>query len=150
MNPLMKNLEFIQITGVIRFYGDLADDEIEKIRGYQPQLSAIGWRLEFPGTVRREKMLEVMQQADGLLLLSASQAALPSKLFEYLATGLPIGFVSGTASATEKLLSSVPQAVNLKRANECFLTASVAQRWEIPTNYDEASLLKQFRRVAAL
>ena len=113
MEPLLKNLEYILGKGVIRFYGDLSNDEVMCIQSYQRRLAAINWRVEFPGVVPRLEMLEIMQQADGLLLLSASHAALPSKLFEYLAMGLPIGFVADSGSATHSALCNLPQCVYL-------------------------------------
>ena len=48
--------------------------------------------------------------AAGLLLLSVSHAALPSKLFDYMATGLPILAMSPVRSATWNICRQLPQA----------------------------------------
>lgn len=145
MVPLLQNLALHPSKGVIRFYGDLSSEEIVSIQAYQASLASLGWRADFPGTVPRAQMLELMQQADGLLLLSASHAALPSKLFEYVATGLPIGFVAYVGSATEKLLRGVPQAVNLERGDEALLDAAMKRESWVPPQYTEAALAKQFK-----
>lgn len=145
MEPLLKNLAFSTNKGIIRFYGNLSEDEVAHIQTYQPRLSALGWRVEFSGVVPRIQMLEAMQQADGLLLLSASHAALPSKLFEYLATGLPIGFVAEVGSATEKLLRDVPQALDLQQAGVGLLDASMRSACCIPPEYTEAASGKKFK-----
>lgn len=144
MDPLLQNLELKPCKGVIRFYGDLSPDEVASIRAYQSRLSVIGWRVEFPGTVLRAQMLALMQQADGLLLLSASRAVLPSKLFEYVAAGLPIGFVADESSATEKLLRGVPQAVDLQRAGVGLLDMAIKRGSRVPPDYAEAALARQF------
>lgn len=145
MEPLLRNLALAPGKGVIRCYGDLSADEVARIKAYEPRLSAIGWRVEFPGAVPRTQMLEAMQQADGLLLLSASRAALPSKMFEYLATGLPIGFVADAGSATEQVLRDVPQAVDLRLGDMSLLGAEAARDSRTPTQFTEWSLAGQFK-----
>jgi glycosyltransferase involved in cell wall biosynthesis len=145
LNPLLKHLEANSSSGEIRFYGQLSDEEIQRIQVYGPRLSQVGWHLTFPGAVPRSEILEAMRQADGLLLLSASHAALPSKLFEYLATGLPIGFVAEQGSAAELALNPVSQAHNLQsNLSKDFprhLTASI----KIPEEYSEAALAQKFK-----
>lgn len=145
MEPLLKNLAFSPSRGVICCYGDLSSDEVVRIQVYQQRLACMGWHLEFPGVVPREQMLEAMQQADGLLLLSASHAALPSKMFEYLATGLPIGFVADLGSATECVLRDVPQAVDLRLACYGLMDRSVQGFSMVPQQYAEEVLAGQFR-----
>lgn len=147
MDPLVKNLALTPSKGVIRFYGDLSEDEVARIRAYQPRLATLSWRVEFPGAVPRVQMLEAMQKADGLLLLSASHAALPSKLFEYLATGLPIGFVANIGSATEKLLRDVPQAVDMVMAGDSVLAMPLAGRVDVPREYSEEILVDKFKSI---
>lgn len=147
MEPLLNSLALAPSQGVIRFYGDLSEEEVARIQAYQARLAAINWRVEFPGAVPRAQMLEAMQQADGLLLLSASHAALPSKLFEYLATGLPIGFVADVGSATQKLLRGVPQAVNLVLAGDSLLRTDEVERIDVPGEYAEEVLADKFSSI---
>lgn len=113
LEPLLKNLALEPSKGVIRFYGNLTADDISGIQAFQQRFGRIGWRVEFPGTVSRTKMLEIMQQADGLLLLSASHAALPSKLFEYIATCKPVFCVSFYDSATWKVAAGTEQMTSV-------------------------------------
>lgn len=146
MEPLLKNLEFIPIKGVIRFYGDLSNNEVMRIQAYQHRFAAINWRLEFSGIVPRSDMLKIMQQADGLLLLSASYAALPSKLFEYLATGLPIGFVADPGSATHSALCNLPQCIDLVNGTKK-MDFHESFNAVIPDFYSEASLERKFNQI---
>lgn len=145
IKPLLENLSYSRSKGVIRFYGDLADDEIACIQGYQLQLNAIGWRVEFAGSVPRIEMLAALQQADGLLLLSASRAALPSKMFEYLATGLPIGYVADVDSATDKILRKVEMALDIRSESLIDLIKSNRVRsFRPPAEHSETELKKVF------
>lgn len=146
MEPLLRNLRINSTGGVIRFYGDLAADEVARIREFQQDLSDIGWRIEFLGMVPRGQVLDVMRQADGLLLLSASHAALPSKLFEYLSTGLPIGYVADSNSAAAGLLKDVPQAVDLRFSKIGLMDMGLRREKLIPTQYGQSHLAAQFMK----
>lgn len=146
MEPLFKNLELIPGKGVIRFYGDMSSEEVARIQSYQHRLAAINWRIEFLGVVPRFEMLEAMQQADGLLLLSASHAALPSKLFEYLATGLKIGFVAIRGSATHTALCDLPQCIDLSNGTKNIGFLEPVET-EIPESYSENSLERKFMQL---
>lgn len=144
LSPLLKHLEADSNRGEIRFYGQLSEEEIQRIQAYEPRLSQIGWRLTFPGALPRPAMLEAMRQADGLLLLSASHAALPSKLFEYLATGLPIGFVAEEGSAAQEILEIIPQSVDLKKTTNEFFNSRNSSTNTIPEEFHESELKKIF------
>lgn len=153
MEPLLKNLTLAASRGVIRFYGDLSADECASIQAYQPKLAAIDWSVEFPGAVPRAQMLDAMQQADGLLLLSASYAALPCKLFEYIPTGKPLFVVTEKNSATWRICEELPQAVVIGLyahegigAAVDFITKLQTSNVDyfVPTNYAESCLKNQF------
>jgi hypothetical protein len=101
----------------------------------------------------RKDLLALLPQADGLLLLSASYAALPSKLFEYMQTGLPIFAVTERDSATWCLCRTLSQVV-LVDSNQRFehgatknfidvLTGEVL-KLEIPVEYSEQYLSDKF------
>lgn len=148
LKPLLEKLSLQPSKGVIRFYGDLTNEEVASIQTYRPCLTKIGWRAEFLGPLPRKKMLEALQAADGLLLLSASHAALPSKMFEYLATGLPILFIADVGSATEKALRDVPQAVNLQRSNVNLLNELMNNNSrDLPIKYEEKSIMILFKKI---
>lgn len=110
LEPLLKNLANTVKTGVIRLIGSLTKEELAQIAPFEPRFNAIGWQIETHGPMSRYELLEQLPFADGLLLLSASHAALPSKLFEYIPTGLPIFVVTEKWSATWEICKSLPQA----------------------------------------
>lgn len=110
LEPLFANLSLKPVKGVICLLGSLSEDELRLIEMFRLRFSEIGWRLECPGNISRERLLERLMQADGLLLLSASNAAIPSKIFEYIPTGLPIFLVSSKGSAAWRIGEKLPQA----------------------------------------
>ena len=110
LEPLLRNLANTSKTGVVRLIGALTKEELAQIAPFEPRFRAIGWQIETPGAIPRAELLELLPKTDGLLLLSASYAALPSKIFEYIPTGLPIFVVTEKGSATWKICESLPQA----------------------------------------
>jgi hypothetical protein len=68
-----------------------------------------GGQLEVVDAVPRREMMRIPHEVDGLLLPSASLAAIPSKLFEYLPTGKPILAVTKGGSAIWRIGERVPQ-----------------------------------------
>jgi len=150
MEPLLKNLTNTHYKGVIRFYGDLSEQEVVRLEDYQPRFNSINWRVEFHGSLPRAKMLDVMQNSDGLLLLSASHAALPSKMFEYLATGLPIGYVAEVGCATEKLLKKIKSSINLESESlSGILEPDTFHGCIAPVEYSEPVLKRKFKEIYA-
>lgn len=107
IEPLIDNIRLTPSKGVIRFYGDLSVDELCRINSYCGEFSAMNWRFDFPGPVSRAEMLEIMHSADGFLLLSAAHAALPSKMFEYIAFCKPIFVVTYKNSAVDRLCRNI-------------------------------------------
>jgi hypothetical protein len=100
LEPLLSTLTRQPAAGVIKLLGALTIEELELIEPYKPRFETIGWRIDCPGSMPRAELLKLLPQADGLLLLCASQAAIPSKLFEYIPTGKPIFAVTEKDSAT--------------------------------------------------
>ncbi|MEX1033247.1 MAG: glycosyltransferase [Cellvibrionaceae bacterium] len=146
LDPLLRCLPSQDCKGVIQLYGNLTQNEVSLIERYRSRFSEIGWRLEFPGAVPRSNMLAIMQKADGLLLLSASHAALPSKLFEYLATGRLIFYVTGHDSAANRLLDAIPQAINLMNA-DCYKLDWCNYSMKVPEEYCESFLHTRFKYI---
>lgn len=116
LGPLLQNLSRLPTKGVIRLIGLLSDDELKLIAPFKPQFQKIGWHIECPGSMPRDELLKLLPQADGLLLLSASYAAIPSKLFEYIPAGRPIFVVTEMESAVWKICERLPQ-VHLKKVD---------------------------------
>ena len=117
MDPLIKNLSLTKKSGVIRFYGNLSSEEIHRIKLYKQKLSTMNWRIEFPGSLPRADMLKIMHSADGFLLLSATHAALPSKIFEYIFFCKPIFSVTHEDSAADKLCRIITNCTIHKENN---------------------------------
>lgn len=108
LEPLLLDLSGHPVKGVIRLIGNLSDDELMLIEPFKLRFLKIGWRIECPGSMPRSELLDLLQQADGLLLLSASFAAIPSKLFEYLSASKPIFAVTDKGSATWRICEELP------------------------------------------
>lgn len=111
--PLLQNLSKPPTKGVIQLIGSLSDYELKLIAPFKPEFQKIGWRIECPGRIPRDELLKLLPQADGLLLLSASNAAIPSKLFEYIPAGRPVFVVTEMGSAVWNTCENLPQ-VHLK------------------------------------
>jgi hypothetical protein len=109
LEPLLTNLSIKPAKGVIKLIGSLSADELKLIEPFKPRFQEIGWRIECPGSMPRAELLALLPKADGLLLLSASYAALPSKLFEYITSKNLIFSVVEENSAAHNLCIQIPQ-----------------------------------------
>lgn len=147
LDPLLRHLSASDYKGKIQFYGNLAADELALIEPYKKRFSAVGWQLECPGAVPRAQILDLMQEADGLLLLSASHAALPSKLFEYVAIGKSIFYVAESDGAADRLLHKIPQATNLTADEPAIDFDDTLCRSVMPPRYSEIALKDIFSMV---
>jgi len=154
LEPLLHNLSSMPSSGTIRLIGPLSIDELTIIEPFKPRFATIGWSIECPGSLPRSELMAQLAKADGLLLLSASHAALPSKLFEYIPTGRPLFVVTYEGSATWSVCVSLPQATlidaTLKTthpnvANQGpFYTKSTFQ---VPPEFCEQSLAQSFKKL---
>jgi hypothetical protein len=154
LEPLLHNLSGKSSSGVIQLIGLLSNDELAIIEPFRSRFAAIGWRIECPGRLSRLEVLALLPKADGLLLLSASHAALPSKLFEYLPTGRPLFVVTYKGSATWNICALLPQVTLIEAANgsahsaSAYQTPCYAKSWfQIPPEFCERSLAQQFKNV---
>lgn len=150
--PLLENLQQTS-PGVIELIGSLSSDELDIIEPFKSRFNDIGWRIECPGNRPRNELLERLQYADGLLLLSASYAALPSKLFEYIPTRKPIFTVTERDSATWKICEKLPQAtlIDVYSQNQSHADTKDAfysqTKYAMPKDYSEAFLKLRFKEV---
>jgi hypothetical protein len=104
----------------------------------------------------RMKLLNLFENVDGLLLLSTSYAAIPSKTFEYIKTQKPILAVTLRGSAVWEIAQEIPQMflydyTNNNEGNDVidkFLSACWTGKFEInvPNQYSEDHLSKIFMR----
>ena len=106
MLPAIKNLDQ---HGKVLFLGNLADQDLEEIDGFEQPMAKHAWQLDTAGRVTRERMLQIMESMDGLLLLSTSHAAIPSKFFEYLTIGKPILASTPAKSSVWRIGERLPQ-----------------------------------------
>lgn len=155
LEPLLRNLTGQAGTGVIQLIGDLAEDELKMIAPFKSRFNNIGWRIECTGSIPRKQLLDLLPKADGLLLLCASYAALPSKLFEYIPTEIPIFVAADKNNATWKACASLPQATLREAVIDNTESKKDAQAFymnvshNIPSEYSETFLSQVFNRVIA-
>jgi hypothetical protein len=136
----------------IKFIGQLQEREIEQLEHLAKEIKEYGWKVTMTGNVSETQSKLECATAAGLLLLSVSHAALPSKLFDYMATGLPILAMSPIGSATWNVCRQLPQAwqVNLTgrpqdRTCPSFVTFVRSQpQGVIPAQFEEGAVGRRF------
>lgn len=139
--------------GNILLLGNLTNEDIQEIYSFKSTFAAKGWTLETHNSLPRTEMLHALSESDGLLLLSASQAVIPSKLFEYIPTGRPILAVTPTDSTVWKIGERVPQMflVDYTKTEQTstvrdFFRASQNQyfTYQVPQEFTETSIAQFF------
>ena len=154
LEPLYHGLQGLNRRVSIKLLGHLDHEDVLEVGEWKPRLEARGCSIEVCAPVPRHEALNELCQSDGLLLLSMSEAAIPSKLFEYLSTGLPILAVTPKKSAVWGICESLPQVYlvdygsyqNDKLIVEEYFKACLSggHQVEIPEQYSEARLSKIF------
>lgn len=109
LQPLLEGIRHQASQGTVKLIGALSTDELAIIKHFEASFAEQGWHIECPGSLPRAELLKVLSQADGLLLLSETFAAIPAKLFEYIPAGRPILAVTGRNSATWRICEQLPQ-----------------------------------------
>lgn len=156
LDPLLGAIGANQCRGSLRLIGPLAADERALIAQFNMPFLEHGWRIECAEAIPRDELLSLLPQAHGLLLLSASGAAIPSKLFEYIPTGRPILVVTERDSATWKVCEQLSQAFLIDingqgndGADQASLFLKEASQWtgvwDCPDDYSEKCLSAVFR-----
>lgn len=154
LEPLLENLSIRPEKGVIELIGSLTDEELKIVEAMKPRFEKIGWRIEYFGFMQRNELLELLTKVDGLLLLSASHAAVPSKLFEYIPTAKPVFVVTSKESATWKICETLPQAT-LREILSSHKTAVqlstqpfyLINHVDVPPKFSEKFLYKIFKKI---
>jgi len=113
INSLAREALASNIPIDFRFVGALTSSEANLLNEFGSAIARTGSRVSLLGHVPHAKAIEEVQQADALLLLCASQHALPSKLFEYAATGKPIFAACREGSATWNACAGIKQAMRI-------------------------------------
>lgn len=155
LDPLLNGLDSQSgKEGTIIFLGGLSSKDTEELERFKEAFEKRGWKIESRPAVPRAEMLESLSAAHGLLLLSASHAAIPSKLFEYIPMCKPVLAACSRGSSVWRIASGLPQffPVNYESADQAsdavrgFLSAcsSGATECEVPELYSEQYLKKIF------
>lgn len=149
--PLLAGLQNTASNGRLLFVGNLAQAELDALGAWRARFRLAGWEIETRPPVSRYSALELMQQADGLLLLSSSQASIPAKLFDYLCAQRPILALTPTASAVAELAPQIRQLFALDYRDAAvpivanFIDACRGgMDFDLPAQFDEAWLRAAF------
>ena len=113
LRPLFSGIKISSSAGKIILLGQLMEEDLDEVRDWQGRFEFLSWYIEVKNAVSREEMFRMIEQADGLLMLSASNAAVPSKFFEYIPTGKPILAATPKDSAVWKMSEDIPQVLTL-------------------------------------
>jgi len=154
--PLLSGISTLDYKGDVVFLGMLEPEDLQDVAFWRSQFEAKGWSLAVRPPLPRQEMLDLLVQADGLLLLSASRAAIPSKLFEYIPTGRPILAITRQGSAVWNLSNGLPQAFLLDYTQPQKAASAVADfllacatadyTWVVPPEFTEECLSQTFLR----
>lgn len=132
LSPLFEGIKKSPFTGKIVLLGQLTGEDLLEADAWKERFSSFNWNIEIRNAVPRAKIFSIMEEADGLLMLSASNAALPSKFFEYIPIGKPILAATLRDSAVWKMSENIPQVVAVDYENSD--RASTAKRASIFLN----------------
>lgn len=152
LGPLLMGLGNIGTQGVVTLLGRLEVADMEEVTRWQSQFKSKGWTIEVKDAVPRDEMMGLLCQADGLLLLSASQAAIPSKLFEYLSLGKPVFTATPQLSAVWVVGESLGQLflTDYRKPDELVARSFISacemteNNYEVPGQFAEEVLAKIF------
>jgi hypothetical protein len=113
INMLLEPIYFALLNSdksvQIEILGDLKRKDKYHFKSWLMKFEEISSSITVHARVERNEMLRKISDADGLLLLSISHSALPSKLYEYIYTKKPILAVTLKNSAVWNLADRLPQ-----------------------------------------
>lgn len=120
LKPLHDSLHAGFPVGEILLIGSMENDDLEDVNPWKQRFLNKGWELNVKPAVSRERVLSILSEADGLLLLSASRAAIPSKLFDYLVSERPILVATPRNSAVWEISMKAPQIISFDYSMDDF------------------------------
>ncbi|MCF6236226.1 MAG: hypothetical protein L3J70_07625 [Gammaproteobacteria bacterium] len=153
LEALFLGLESSKACGVVTLLGKLEATDVDEVALWKERFKSKGWVIEIKNAVPRDEMMMILQQADGLLLLSVSQAAIPSKLFEYLPLIKPVFTVTTQSGAVWSVGQLLEQLFLTDYRNpdglvaESFISACeiiTDNSYDVPPQFSEAALSKIF------
>ena len=106
--PLLAGMRRFEKAGRIEFMGEMAASDLEELDSWKPRFAETGWSLTVSSAVPRDEVQAKLNKADGLLLLCEAQAAVPAKIYEYLAAAKPLFAVSPKGSAVARMGTGLP------------------------------------------
>jgi len=109
LNPVLEMVKAHRLRLQIILHGKFTRQDLTDIDLVKQSLNKYNSKLETRSPLEYDAMLRALPQAHGLLLLSATMASLPAKLFEYLPSQRPILAVTPQNSAIWKLADRIPQ-----------------------------------------
>ncbi|MBI9070461.1 MAG: hypothetical protein JEY94_02620 [Melioribacteraceae bacterium] len=107
LQPIIKSLKNKTIE--ISLLGDYRQKDLIEVNQWQKKIEIQKSNIKVLNRMPRDLMIKELLLNDGLLLLSASTCAIPSKLFEYIITKKPILAITKRDSAVWRLCKSIPQ-----------------------------------------
>ena len=153
LEPLYSEIKKLTIHGRVILIGSLEREDLNEIDCWRRLYNERNWNLELRSQVSREALFPLLAKANGLLLLSISNAAIPSKLFEYLVVKKPILAITPHNSSVWRICESNssmygfdPQMTDSDRRIGGFLNACQRKEHQfiIPEKFCESSLANIF------
>lgn len=149
------NVDLSQFKKIqFQIYSDLRASDLKDINRLDDKLEKANIEVLFNNFISREKILSKMSAANGLILLSASNNAIPAKFFEYLKSGKPVLAITYKNNAVWKISENLPQFflvdINNPENNKgkllSYLNACNTNQYikEIPEKYSSENLGKKF------
>ncbi len=156
LDPFFSSLKNNSKKIEIILLGDLRRKDIIALNQWENNFVGSNCKIIQKERIPRNKMFEEISSVDGLLLLAASEASIPSKTFEYIKSQKPVLAVTLRGSAIWELAKDVPQMfvydyTSSKKDYDIidnFLNACRTGKFEInvPDQYSEEHLSKIFLR----
>jgi len=136
------------------FMGTFSAEERLQLQTFGGRIAAYGWVTRILAAGAYEHALAEINCSDGMLLLSMSKSALPSKLFDYVATRKPILAICPRNSATWNACAVLDQAWLIDPSSaDCpvgFCKRVLGPRLgNVPDWMTEAKVADHFRRVVS-
>jgi len=143
--PLLTGLQGCAASGTLLFVGNLSQDEVDELNRWGTNFKQAGWDIITRAALPRAAAIDLMRQADGLLLLSSSYASIPAKLFDYLCAQRPILALAPAASAVADLVPQLRQlfALDYRDATAAPVVAKFVEACQsglvsdLPAQFDE-------------
>lgn len=157
LKVIHQSLLKCNLQGELKFIGRLEEFEKNEAHLWNHKYEKINWSIKTVEQIPTVELYEEIKKVDGLIMLSTSLAAIPSKLFEYIPSKKPFLVITPRSSAVWEICNSIPQAFlvdidNLENTLNIvvdFLEVCLNKNYQcaVPDGFSFASLSKIFRNV---